>query len=368
MKTSQVFFVAAFLWIALFNEIKASHIKGGQITAEAVSGQNFTYQIKFTLYTGIGSDVFGLSEIRVGVGNPIEFDPNTFKREFITEDSLFAKETFTVTHTYPGPGEYLLSYREYNRTYDIVNMLSSVTTPFYMETKLIIDPLSGANSTPVFADPVSFDVHVKTRFIQNIGATDPDGDSLSYDLVTPKQDREKYVDGYYLPHRLGISSANPPAREDGALPALLDFENGQLIWDAPAYGGEYTIAFQVKEWRKVEREWKEIGYVTRDFNIIVQDTINHTHGSHYITGTHDEMDRQEVILYPNPTYGQFNLHLNERWYNSSVTIRDMLGRKVYEVPVISQKTSFDLQHLSSGIYVLLLQKGLHQHACTLVKK
>ena len=247
MKTSQVFFVSALLWVTFFNESKASHIKGGQITAEAVSGQDFTYQITFTLYTGSGSDVFGLSEIRVGVGNPIEFDPNTFKREFMTEDSLLAKETFTVTYTYPGPGEYLLSYREFNRTHDIVNMRNSVNTPFYMESRLIIDPLMGRNSTPVLADPLGFDAHVKTSYVQNIEATDPDEDSLSYELVTPKQDKEKYVEGYYFPHRLGISSAAPPAREDSTLPALLDFTEGQLIWNAPAYGVEYTIAFRVKE-------------------------------------------------------------------------------------------------------------------------
>lgn len=370
MKMSHVFFVASILLIAFFSEANASHIIGGQITAEAVSGQNFTYQIKFILYTDIGSEVaFAGSEIHLGVGESVYIDYEEVESEYLNEDSLAQKAIFVVTHTYPGPGEYMISYREYNRTGDIVNMRNSVFTPFYMESKLIIDPLIGSNNTPVLADPLSFDAHVKTRFIQNIGATDPDGDSLSYALVVPKQDMEKYVEGYYFPHRLGILSADPPAQEDGTLPALLDFENGQLVWNAPAYGGEYTIAFQVKEWRKVEGEWQEIGYVTRDFTIFVQDTIKHTHGSEYITDTQDEREPQAVVLFPNPTDGKFELILNEYWYNSSVVIQDILGRKVYEVPAIGQKTSyFDLPHLSTGLYVLLLQKGFKQRSFTFVKQ
>jgi hypothetical protein len=156
---------------------------------------------------------------------------------------------------------------------------------------------------------------------------------------------------------------------DGTLPALLDFENGQLIWNAPAYGGSYAIAFQVKEWRKIEGTWKEIGYVTRDFTLLVQDTINHTNGGDYITATEKETDQQDIILFPNPTDGQFVLNVNKNWYNSALTIQDMLGRKVYDVSLLSERRShFDLQDLSSGLYILTLQKGVKRRTFTFVKQ
>ena len=51
IKMLLVFFVAAIQWVTFFSEANAGHILEGQITAEAVSGQHFTYQIKFILYT-----------------------------------------------------------------------------------------------------------------------------------------------------------------------------------------------------------------------------------------------------------------------------------------------------------------------------
>jgi hypothetical protein len=371
MKTPAIVSAAFLLAGIVFTGANATHILGGQITATAVSNQNYSYQIKVTIYSDGGSPVtFSSFELDLGFGRTV-YEQEILQHNWkaLNDDSLVFVNTFLLNQTYPGPGEYLLYAREFNRTSYIVNMNNSVNTPFYMETKLLIDPLTGNNSTPVLADPLSFDANVKSSYVYNIGAIDPDGDSLSYALVVPKQTKEKFVDGYYAPHRLGISSAAPPAREDGTLPALLDFENGQLIWNAPAYGGSYAIAFQVKEWRKIEGTWKEIGYVTRDFTLLVQDTINHTNGGDYITATEKETDQQDIILFPNPTDGQFVLNVNKNWYNSTLTIQDMLGRKIYGATLLSDRTSyFDLPHLSSGMYVLQLQKGLRQHSLSFVKK
>ena len=118
----------------------------------------------------------------------------------------------------------------------------------------------------------------------------------------------------------------------------------------------------------MEGEWTEIGYMTRDFNVLVQDTIHHTHGSQYITGTHDEMDRQEVILYPNPTDGQFQLKINDLWRNSQLTVLDITGKIVYQAAVTQDEVILELPHLSSGLYVLTLQKGFKQRSFTIVKQ
>ena len=369
MKTLVLILAFASLNILISTEADASHILGGQITAEAVSGQNLTYKIHFTIYSGKGSQVsFGSYEIFVGSGRPVVVENEEFKREFLDEDSLFVKVTLEILHTYPGPGEYLLSYREFNRDQDIVNMHNSVTTPFYMETKLTIDPLSGINSTPVLSDPESLLTNVKTKFMQNINATDPNGDSLSYELVPPKQDKAIFAEGYFLPHRLGINSVNPPTREDGSFPAVLKIEEGRLIWDAPAYGGKYTIAFKVKEWRKIDNAWKEIGYITRDFTVYVADTLNNSNGADYITATEEETEIQDAVLYPNPTGGKFHLKISEPWINSQLSVQDITGKLIYHNAVNQHEMLLELPSLSSGLYILTLQKGMKRKVFTFVKQ
>jgi hypothetical protein len=370
MKTPVIISTAFILAGIVFNGANATHILGGQITATAVSNQNYSYQIKVTIYSRSGSYVaFGNFELELGFGKPIQgYEPFEHIRNILNDDSLVSISTFLLNQTYPGPGEYLLYVREFNRTSNIVNMRNSVNTPFYMETKLLIDPLTGNNSTPVLADPLSFDANVKSSYVHHIGAIDPDGDSLSYALVVPKQSNEKFVEGYYAPHRLGISSAGSPAREDGTLPALLDFENGQLIWNAPAYGGEYTIAFQVKEWRKIEGTWKEIGYVTRDFTLLVQDTITHTIGGDYITAIEKEADQQEIILFPNPTEGTFHLKIPNPWRNSHLSVQDSTGKAIYQTSVTLDEVLVEMPQLSSGLYILTLQKGVKRRSFTFVKQ
>ncbi|HEU5290812.1 MAG TPA: hypothetical protein VFU05_09235, partial [Cyclobacteriaceae bacterium] len=49
----------------------------------------------------------------------------------------------------------------------------------------------------------------------------------------------------------------------------IDPIDGTLTWDAPGNAGEYNVAFIVKEWRKINGQWIEIGFVRRDMQIIV---------------------------------------------------------------------------------------------------
>ena len=52
--------------------------------------------------------------------------------------------------------------------------------------------------------------------------------------------------------------------------------NGNLVWDAPKFAGEYNVAFIVEEWRfsELTGRYEQLGYVTRDMQIIVEDCDN----------------------------------------------------------------------------------------------
>lgn len=357
-------------------QAKATHVMGGQITATPVSGQNFTYHLKFTLYTDPDADIeFGTMEISFGHGDPANLDgENDFQRAFLNADSLVMKDTLLMTHTFPGPGKYLISLREFNRSAEIANMRNSVNTSFYIETLLTIDPAMGENSSPILSDSVVFNAHVKTRFTHEIGAHDPDGDSLSYALLIPKQDTDRNVYMYAFPDQFDTLYAENPGQEDGTFLPLFAIENGQLIWDAPTYGGKYTSAVQVKEWRQIEGQWQQIGYVIRDLTIYVEDTINNTNGldyvdyDDYVTDTENEMGKRDIVLFPNPTNGKVHLKTGEPWIGSQLSILDISGKMVYQAEVTKDEVILELPHLSNGLYVLTLQKGFKKRSFTLVKR
>ncbi|GIR72975.1 MAG: hypothetical protein CM15mP75_4870 [Flammeovirgaceae bacterium] len=98
-------------------------------------------------------------------------------------DNQVALNLFKVVHTFQAPGRYVVSYFEQNRNDEIVNMDNSVDTPFFIETEILIDPFFGLNNTPVLLIPPIDNGVVGIRYIHNPGAFDPDGDSLSYELV-----------------------------------------------------------------------------------------------------------------------------------------------------------------------------------------
>jgi hypothetical protein len=253
----------------------ATHIRAGEITAQLISCQNYSYRFFITGYTDTGSDVlFGGGEIKYGDGATDSFEtgnPDIF--EDLGDE--IALNIFVKEHTFPGPGIYKISFREFNRNEGIVNMDNSVNTPFYIETVLVIDPFLGCNNTPVLVNPPLEKACVGVAFLHNAGAVDPDGDSLSYEFTVPKMDQDIPVVNYRFPniHDIAVYDAK---NEDQTGPAsfTIDPITGDLVWDAPGGEGEYNMAFIVREWRKIDGEWYNMGYVTRDMQVIVEDCDN----------------------------------------------------------------------------------------------
>ena len=263
------------------SDMYATHIRAGEIIARLVSCQSLTYEFTIIGYEDTGSDVeFGNGEVYFGFGNPVNLDTENdfFRRDIISGEDLIRKSTFVITRTFPGPGEYTITFREFNRNADILNMANSVNTPFYIETTLVIDPLLACNSSPELLVPPVDKGCTGKRYVHNPGAYDPDGDSLAYRFTIPKQDRDKAVDAYQYPDDYDVNSgANPdPIKQDGSFPPTLTLDSitGDLVWDAPANKGEYNIAFVIEEWRYIEGKWVQLGEVTRDMQILVEECDN----------------------------------------------------------------------------------------------
>lgn len=264
------------LWITYHS--KATHIRAGEIVVHRISNATLTYKFSIIGYTDTESTVvFGSGDIDFGDGTverllDIYDQPST---NFLIEEEV-EYNVFEVRHTFPGPGRYTVRYTEQNRNAGVVNMSNSVDTPFYIETDVVIDPFVGFNDSPQFLVPPIDRGAVGAIFLHNPGAFDRDGDSLSYRLTKPKQFFNSPVNDYVDPNDPQFYENYLEGNQERNGPPVfkIDSVSGLVTIDAPGAMGEYNIAFVVDEWRKIAGSWFNIGSMTRDMQIIIEDTDN----------------------------------------------------------------------------------------------
>ncbi len=288
----------AFMLMGIYAQ--ATHLRAGNIIATRLNCNSRTFQITITVYTkSIGATAFfGGNEIRDG--DILDFGDNTansrvlvpqvgpdntpsgsnFSSTYEVIDAVegIARATFTITHTYLGPDQYTISYREPNRNGGVLNMDNSLDTPFYLETVIDLDPFYGCSNTPNLLVPPIDQACIGQKWTHNPGAYDPDGDSLSFAFVIPFQDVEVPVLNYKDPNNEKFYTDFTKGNElKSNTPTFhIDAIAGTITWDAPGDKGvgEYNIAFVIKEWRKIKGVWYEIGFVRRDMQIIVKECEN----------------------------------------------------------------------------------------------
>lgn len=258
---------------------QASHLRAGEITATRINC-SLEYEICITVFTNTAST------IRFGDGI-LDFGDGTFFSPPQVENTdrpdlgpNVAVVQYCKRHTFPGLGQYKISYLEQNRNGGILNMFDSFNTTFFIESVINIDPFLGCDNTPFLLVPPVDKACTGVAWFHNPGAYDIDGDSLSYELTVPKKDKQKDVVGYLDPvsrnfyTSVGLDYDNAQEDQTGPPEFSIDPVSGTLTWDSPGAAGEYNIAFLIKQWRKVNDTWIELGYVTRDMQIIVEDCLN----------------------------------------------------------------------------------------------
>ncbi|MEM9832959.1 MAG: T9SS type A sorting domain-containing protein [Bacteroidota bacterium] len=353
---------------------QATHLHGAEITATVKSCRSYEYDIIITVYSDIGTDVeFGNGIIELGFGDLIDV---SVEGDFITrKDVEYNNNIFRVSQLvlsdviFPGAGQYVLTYQEFNRNADIVNMRNSANTPLYVESKLVIDPLL-CNSTPQLADTLNYLAYPGSVFRQNLNATDPDGDSLSVEFVPPQQSADAAVDRYISPLDIDLRYAENPVNAEGNGLPTLTVNPEVLVWDAPNLPGEFVIALRIKEWREVNGEWQQLGYITRDLLVQVIDTINNLSFTDIVTSTaRQEPDKPKVRLFPNPNRGEFTLEItDDTWLGATASIHNIIGSEIDQRTVKMGENSYSIPECQPGIYLLTLRQGSLQNILRFVKR
>jgi hypothetical protein len=254
----------------------ASHLRSGEISYQPVPGKVNTYLITFTIYTNAGpsatADLNILTpNVNLGDGTII----TTLARQNgpagtvlgkacahvgILVTPVIRKNIYSIEHTYPGPGTYIISTAPSARNTGILNLANGQA--MYIESMLTI-----ANGlTPISSPELSFPPYdpggcMNTVYKINPGAIDPDGDELRFLLVKCKTTGGVDISSYKYPDQLDPT---------GNTTFKMDPRSGLITWNMPTIQGEYNIAFRIEKYRNGVL----VGYVLRDMQITTSPCSN----------------------------------------------------------------------------------------------
>lgn len=259
----------------------ATHVRAAEITIErACNSLTVTMRLKVYLNTGSPSQ-FGAGEsyIRWGDGSPDADIPTTPSTPRPDLGVNIGVAEFVATHTYPSAGVFTITYVEGDRASNVLNIPGSADIDFATFTTINLSDEIGCNTYPKLGIPPVDRACIGRAFTHNAGANDAEGDSLSYELLTPLGDNGLApVPTYYWPNDSRFYTDFATGNEAGTGPPVFDIdpENGIITWDAPGVIGQFNIAFKITEWRKdpVTDEFVMLSITVRDMQIIVVDCQN----------------------------------------------------------------------------------------------
>ena len=259
----------------------ATHLRAGEITTVRDASDPLLYHITLILYTDLtGTNNNGTyveqkdATVYFGDGSS-----KNAQRDIPTYTQIVpgktAQNLFKFDHSYTAPGVYTVYFIGDNRNAGIVNIANSDQNNFYIETRITVDPLLGANSSPVLQHPPVDRGIIGQIYLHNPAAFDADGDSLTYTLIASRQKIGNTLaancTNWALP-----SDAAGGQNQAGTGPAtcVISPDTGTLRWDVPNKIGYYNLAIRITEHRRVNGRWVVIGFVVRDMQIIIEDSRN----------------------------------------------------------------------------------------------
>ncbi len=235
---------------------KATHLMGGDIVVQQLSG--LTYIVQLTTYRdtlGIPMQPYALFTFKDSLGA-------TFLTTTCFYDSVISGNTlpmypygvevyfFRDTITLPYSGAFSVGWSECCRNGAIQNLSNPLSESMFLQTDFTADTLP--NSTPFFLVPAAIFLPVNTPWQYNPLPFDPDGDSLYWSISFPLKTWNTSCAGFTLPPG---STANPIS---------INPITGTITWTATTLGN-FVFTVLVEEFRMGQH----IGTIRRDMQFIV---------------------------------------------------------------------------------------------------
>ncbi len=284
----------------------ATHIVGGELELRYLGTQGqYTHRINLNLYFDVVNGNPGADDGLVSVGifakrtnqligyvvlNRIGSEYVAYTRPACTNASLstrLIRHSVDLTldpNVFNDASGYYMTWERCCRNGTITNIEAPAAagSTFYLEFPAVANGQTRfVNSSPVFSIPKGDYACIGQPFTLDFSAKDPDGDSLTYTLVTPYNgfstsatpnpgavtlgSTPYFISGPYpLVHwRSGISTAN---EIPGTVPLQVNSRSG-LLSVTPNQAGLFVFSVEVVEYRA----GKAIGRVRRDYQVLVLD-------------------------------------------------------------------------------------------------
>lgn len=254
--------------------LSATHIRAADFSSRKLSPTFF--EVTLTVYTDFNTvehpgNIGGIpiSEVEIGLlsglpGSQVITNEFTVSRTTVEEiePGKTFKNTFEFDFNFPATNSvFRLAFVGTARNNNINNIPSSASTDIFIEEFFFTDALDDDNSSPQFTQPPLFNGATNRVYTYNAGAVDPDGDSLSYELITVNDPSGTPLPGYIFPDDPSFGAGSS---------FTVNSTTGQVTWDTPLVPGEYNVAIRINEFRNGAR----IGYVIRDQQILIEDSDN----------------------------------------------------------------------------------------------
>lgn len=221
-------------------------IQGAELTYTLDAANPLKIRIQLTTYTDFSHTIPDNFQATIYVG-PNRIQAERHRRHLLPNG--YYQNIYLLDYVFAVAGSYLISFSQANRAPNLVNLPDSDKQPYWISSRVVLDPngLSNHHSIRLLSNPVQV-VPVGKTTRHHLGAYDPEGDSLAFELIPSLQGASTSVQGYRLPGFVAINS-----------------HTGELLYTRPTAPGHYALAVKITEYR----HQKAIGFLIRDFTIMV---------------------------------------------------------------------------------------------------
>jgi hypothetical protein len=337
----------------------ATHLLGGEIRAENVSGQ--TYKISAQIYfdvspEGVGSsDAQNMIKLCFGDGNTADVQRTSYTK-LTGEQKGVGIGTYEITYTYPSSGTFQISANITNRTGNLLNLTKSEISEMFLWTVINTQV---QNSTPVLSVPI-FSAGAKQIFTVDLKPIVADADSITAHLQKLSKSS---------PGTCGVRSINEtyvyPNEVSKKGTFTIDRINNKLVWNAPELLGNYIYAIVVDEWRngvKISETYREgLILVTDKAGPTVEITpyvpVNEARIISAVPDSDVEDLSMSVEAFPVPTEDFLTVSINSVIPTTlRVQVINLDGQIVREIKTSTKEKQWrqqmDLRRIAKGLYII----------------
>ena len=280
-------------------------------------GEN-TYRFNVIVYTCL-SDPSDLPQIDMTID---EGEAIIVPRSNITDDPSadLRRSEYIIEQAFPMNGWHTVGAFLGSRGAGVVNIPNSINESTCIRAEVLIDPWINSNSSISFVTPPTQVDRVWNTLVHTPSPFDADGDSIAFELGTPRGQNCSPIMGYQTPQAANFTWLNPA--------------DGTFVWDYPNVPGEFNLTIIGTEYRNGQ----PIGRITRDMSVCVMPFILGMAGS-----------TTELPFAIRPT-----LALDDLWVDASgrwaIELIDAMGRSVLKAVSDGQGSAIRITEVPAGTY------------------